>query len=196
MSIDLCRVLVRCVAVAAGALLIAGCAMTDRAPEPKPAFYVSLVPPGSEVDSNVAAGMFSAYRANNGLGPLVVDPVLTRIAKEHAVAMATRRTVGHDVGNGNLNDRARRAGYDYARISENIAGGYHTLAEAFSGWRESSDHRKNMLMRDATHMGIAVAQAPGYKYKVFWAMVVARPDDGAPVVMMGPGNAPYPNPIQ
>lgn len=181
------------VLVAAG---LAACAMTDRAPDPQPAFYRSLVPPGSEVDSQVAAEMFSSYRANNGLGPLAIDPVLTRIAKEHAVAMATRRKVGHDVGQGNLNERARRAGYDYARISENIAGGYHTLAEAFSGWRESSDHRRNMLMRDATHMGIAVAQAPGFKYKVFWAMVIARPDDRQVVVMPGPATGPYPNPAQ
>jgi hypothetical protein len=176
--------------------LSACAAVEERLPEGQPVFYRSLVPPGSEVDSAVAASMFSGYRANHGLGPLAVDPVLTRIAKEHAVAMAARRTVGHDVGNGNLDQRARRAGYDYARINENIAGGYHTLAEAFSGWRDSPDHKKNMLMRDATHMGIAVAQAPGYKYKVFWAMVVARPDDKKTVVLSGPGTGPYPNPLQ
>jgi uncharacterized protein YkwD len=130
--------------------------------------------------------MISGYRKNHGLGPVTIDPVLTQIAKAHASEMARKTKVGHDVGSGNLDVRAKAASYDYARISENIAGGYQTLAEAFSGWRESSDHNKNMLMSSATRIGIAVAQAPGYKYKVFWALVVAEPDLAPTPVLAGP----------
>ena len=50
-----------------------------------------------------------------------------------------------------------------------------TLAEAFSGWRDSPPHRANMLLKDATQMGIAAAYAPGSKYKVFWALILAAP---------------------
>ena len=69
--------------------------------------------------------------------------------------MARKTTVGHDVGDGTLDARARADGYEYARIAENVAGGYQTLAEAFSGWRDSPDHKKNMLMPSATRIGIA-----------------------------------------
>jgi uncharacterized protein YkwD len=60
---------------------------------------------------------------------------------------------------------------------ENIGAGYHTLAEAFSGWRDSPPHRANMLNGNVTKMGIAAAYAPQSKYKVFWSLILARPDE-------------------
>ena len=56
---------------------------------------------------------------------------------------------------------------------ENISAGYHTLAEAFSGWRDSPPHRANMLKGGVTKLGIAASYAPGTKYKVFWTMILA-----------------------
>lgn len=157
-------------------LAVAACSSKPYTPSSEPAFYRSMVPNGAEVDGATAASMISGYRANNRLGPVVLDPALTAIAKDHARAMARANKVGHDLGAGNLDARAARAGYRFERINENIAAGYHTLAEAFSGWRESPDHRRNMLNPHATHMGIAVAQLPGSKYKVFWALVMATPE--------------------
>lgn len=61
--------------------------------------------------------------------------------------------------------------------TENIGAGYHTLAEAFSGWRDSPGHKANMLLRGATHMGIAAVYVPNTKYKVFWALILAAPDE-------------------
>jgi uncharacterized protein YkwD len=186
------------ISVAAG--LLAGCAsrtaVVTYAPPQEPSFYRNLVAPGAEVDGVAAAEMVSGFRANNGLGAVTLDPELTRIAEKHSRAMVRQGKVSHDVGDGQLDARARAQGYRYSRIAENVAGGYHTLAEAFSGWRESPGHRKNMLMPSATRIGIAVAQAPGHKYKVFWTMVVAEPDAGrgservvwgAPVPGMMPG---------
>jgi hypothetical protein len=34
-----------------------------------------------------------------------------------------------------------------------------------------------MLRRDVTQIGIAAAYSPRSKYKVFWALVLASPDD-------------------
>jgi hypothetical protein len=34
-----------------------------------------------------------------------------------------------------------------------------------------------MLLKGATHMGIAAVYAPNSKYKVFWTLIVATPDD-------------------
>ena len=69
-------------------------------------------------------------------------------------------------------ERARRLGY--ADVNANLSAGYHTLAEAFSGWRESAPHDATMLAPRATKMGIATAYAPGSKYKVYWALLTAR----------------------
>ena len=59
---------------------------------------------------------------------------------------------------------------------ENIGAGYHTLAEAFSGWRDSPPHRANMLNGSVTRMGIAAVYTPKSKYKVYWALILATAD--------------------
>ena len=158
-------------AVVAGAIFVSAC--TTTAIPDKPSFYLNLSAPGSEVDAQAAASMISGYRQNNGLGPVTVDPALNAIAKAHAMEMARKTKVGHDVGSGSLDARAKAAGYNYARISENVAGGYQTLAEAFSGWRDSPPHRANMLANNVTKLGIAASYAPNTKYKVFWTLILA-----------------------
>lgn len=65
-----------------------------------------------------------------------------------------------------------RLGYESA--DANLSAGYRTLAEAFSGWRDSPEHNAVMLAPGATRMGIATAYAPGSKYKVYWALLVAK----------------------
>ena len=50
--------------------------------------YRSLAAAGAVVDADAARSMISLYRANKGLGPLVVDPGLQRVAEAQARAMA------------------------------------------------------------------------------------------------------------
>ena len=153
---------------------IAGCA--GEPPPSQPAFYRSLAQPGAELDVSAAESMISGYRRNNALGALSVDAELNRLALAQARAMAARNKLDHNV-DGALMVRIKRSGYDAKLAAENVSAGYHTLAEAFSGWRDSPPHRANLLLRDATRMGIAAVYAPGSKYKVFWALIVAAPDD-------------------
>lgn len=157
-------------------VLLAGCA-SDRDPPAigEPSFYRSMAVSGAQVDTAAAASMLSGYRKNNGLGAVTVDPTLMRLAAEQARAMASRDKLGHDV-NGAFSQRIAGSGYDARAAVENVGAGYHTLAEAFSGWRGSSGHRANMLHRDVTQFGIAAAYAPQSKYKVFWALIMATPD--------------------
>jgi hypothetical protein len=167
-------VAVRRVIAIAGLMVLGGCA-ADRAPPEQPAFYISMAQPGAHLDSAVAASMISGYRTNNGLGAVEVDPVLTQAAEAQAAAMAQRNKLDHNVV-GELGQRIKRSGYDAKLAVENISAGYHTLAEAFSGWRDSPPHRENMLRRGVTKMGIAAVYAPNTKYKVFWALILAAPD--------------------
>ena len=156
------------------ALGLGGCA--SDAPPPQPAFYRSLASPTAQLDAAVAASMISGYRRNNSLGAVELDPELMRLAAEQARVMAARDKLDHNVGK-DFKTRMRGSGFDAKLAAENISAGYHTLAEAFSGWRDSPPHRANMLLKGATRMGIAAVYAPNSKYKVFWTLIVAAPDD-------------------
>ncbi len=156
------------------ALLVAACA-GDLAPG-QPSFYRSLAQPGAGLDAAAAASMISGYRQNNGLGAVTIDPELMKLAATQARAMASRDKLDHNIA-GAFNERMRKSGYDAKGAVENISAGYHTLAEAFSGWRDSPPHRTNMLHKTATRMGIAAVYTPGSKYKVYWTLILAAPEE-------------------
>jgi uncharacterized protein YkwD len=165
----------RFLAVAALALLSA-CAGDRDPPAGEPTFYRSLAESGAQLDAATAASMISGYRTNNGLTAVTVDPELMKLAQAQAQAMASRDKLDHNVIRA-FNDRLKSGGYRAKTAAENIGAGYHTLAEAFSGWRDSPSHRANMLLNGATRMGIAAVYAPKSKFKVFWALILAAPDE-------------------
>jgi uncharacterized protein YkwD len=162
----------------AGLLLAAGLAAcaAEVVPPSKPTFYNDLASPDVALDANAAASMISGYRANNSLEAVTLDPELTRLADAQARAMVARDKLDRNAG-GAFAARLKGSGYDPKRAAENVSAGYHTLAEAFSGWRDSPPHRANMLLKGATKMGIAAVYAPNSKYKVFWCLILAAPDD-------------------
>ncbi|PWB62796.1 MAG: hypothetical protein C3F17_10705 [Bradyrhizobiaceae bacterium] len=161
---------------ALGCAALLGACAGDKPPPSQPAFYRSLAQPGAELDANVAQSMISGYRQNNGLGPVAVDAELMRLAHEHTRAMVEKNRLEHNLGRP-FQERLRRGGYDAKVAVENVSAGYHTLAEAFSGWRDSPPHKANMLNRNVTRMGIAAIYAPNSKYKVFWTLILAAPDE-------------------
>mgnify|MGYP001544582405 CR=1 FL=1 len=156
-------------------LALAGCG-TNEVPKQEPSFYRNLAQPGAQLDAAAAASMISGYRTNNGLDAVTLDPELTRLAEAQAVIMAKRDKLDHATGKPFV-VRLKASGYDAKLAAENIGAGYHTLAEAFSGWRDSPPHRANMLLKGATRMGIAAIYTPTSKYKVYWALILAAPDD-------------------
>jgi uncharacterized protein YkwD len=161
--------------VCLSALGLFGCA--DNGPPPgQPSFYRDLAQTGAALDADAAQSMISGYRGNNGLGPVTIDPELMRLANEQAGAMAARDKLDHDAAHP-FAERIRKSGFDASVAVENIGAGYHTLAEAFSGWRDSPPHRANMLNSGVTRMGIAAVYTPKSKYKVYWALILAAPDD-------------------
>ena len=162
------------IATALALLGFSGCAGDAPLPTGQPSFYRNLAE-GGQLDPAAAQSMISGYRANNGLGAVTLDPALMKLAEEHSRNMAARDKLDHDVGKA-FNQRIRGARFDAKAAVENVSAGYHTLAEAFSGWRESPPHRATMLSKDATRMGIAAVYSAKSKYKVFWTLILA-PDD-------------------
>jgi uncharacterized protein YkwD len=151
-------------------LLLAGCA--SEAPVATPAMYVNMAEPGARLDPAAAASMISQYRQNNGLGGVVIDPALIKLAEQQSQAMASQNNLDHDV-KAPLPKRLNASGYPATLAVENVSAGYHTLAEAFSGWRDSPPHKANMLKNGVTKLGIAASYAPNTKYKVFWTLILA-----------------------
>jgi uncharacterized protein YkwD len=156
-------------------LALAGCG-TNEVPKEEPSFYRNLAQPGAQLDAAAAASMISGYRTNNGLAAVTLDPELTRLAEAQATIMAKRDKLDHSAGKPFV-VRLKASGYDAKLAAENVGAGYHTLAEAFSGWRDSPPHRANMLLKGATRMGIAAIYTSTSKYKVYWALILAAPDD-------------------
>ena len=156
-------------------LLLGACAA--EAPVATPAMYVNMAEPGAKLDPVVAASMISQYRANNGLGSVVIDPELTRLAEAQSQTMAAKNKLDHDA-KAPLAQRLNASGYPATVAVENVSAGYHTLAEAFSGWRDSPPHRANMLKSGVTKLGIAASYAPNTKYQVFWTLIMASTDKG------------------
>jgi uncharacterized protein YkwD len=155
---------------------VSGCATDAPLPTGEPTFYKNLAQ-GGQLDPAAAQSMISGYRANNGLGAVSIDPDLMKLAEEHSRTMAARDKLDHDAGKA-FNQRIRGGRFDAKVAVENVSAGYHTLAEAFSGWRDSPPHRANMLNRNVTRIGIAAVYSPKSKYKVFWTLILAAPDGG------------------
>lgn len=133
----------------------------------QPAFYRPLASPSAQVDQEAARATISAYRLNRGLKALTLDPALSAAAQAEARQMAAAdRPASADAVKARLAKEGTRA-------SVNVSAGYRTLAEAFSGWRESAQHDRTMLDPAGGRIGIATAYAPGSKYQVYWVLVVA-----------------------
>ena len=158
-----------------GVAMLSGCADNPPPPSEQPSFYKDLAQPDATLDADAAQALISSYRSSNGLPPVTIDPELMRLASDQAQAMAARDKLDHDVGRP-FQDRIQRSGFDASVAVENIGAGYHTLAEAFSGWRDSPPHRANMLKNGVTKLGIAASYAPNTKYKVFWTLILASSD--------------------
>ncbi|MHC2865991.1 hypothetical protein ACVIYH_007069 [Bradyrhizobium diazoefficiens] len=77
-------------------LLLAGCA-GNEAPVQQPSMYADMAVPGAKLDAPAAAVMISQYRQNNGLGTVVIDPDLMRLAESQSQAMAAANKMDHDV---------------------------------------------------------------------------------------------------
>src|SRR4029450_11594884 len=79
-----------------GLLLLAGCSADVKLPE-QPTMYTDMSKPGATLDTVGAAIMIWQYRRNNGLGTVVVDPELTKLAEQQSQAMAARNKMDHNV---------------------------------------------------------------------------------------------------
>jgi hypothetical protein len=115
------------------------------------------------------ADMISDYRLRHGERRVSLDAKLTRIAREQAAAMAAKDTLDHDVLRG-FSARINSAGA--GRAAENIAYGYDSFPKTLNQWIESAGHRKNLLLHDASRVGVASVKS-STTGRIYWAMEIA-----------------------
>jgi uncharacterized protein YkwD len=113
--------------------------------------------------------MISKFRAQHGEGRVTPDSTLTRIAHDQAAAMAAKDQLDHDVLGG-FNSRVSPAGA--GRAAENIAYGYDNFPKTLDLWINSSGHRRNLLLHNASRVGVASARSSSTG-RTYWVMVIA-----------------------
>ncbi|HVS33449.1 MAG TPA: CAP domain-containing protein [Thermoanaerobaculia bacterium] len=128
-------------------------------------------------DSLSAAAIVAATnreRAAHGLAPLRLNSKLSLAAGDRITDMFHQRYFDHVAPDGTQPFVwARRRGYSYSLIGENLAVGYPTAQRVVTGWMNSPGHRQNILQRGFDEVGIAVSSgAPlrGYSGPTIVAM--------------------------
>lgn len=130
----------------------------------------------TSLDAEKARELINKYRKEKGLKPLKLDAELTAAAKAHSRDLAKWDRISHYGSDGsNPWDRVKRTGYRARLAAENVGTGQVDFQEVLRGWEESPGHNKNLLLADASHMGIALVQDPKSEFKSFWTLVIAAP---------------------
>lgn len=105
---------------------------------------------------------------------LVSNAALDAAAQAHSGEMAALRYFSHTGMDGSLvGERARRAGYSWQHIGENIASGMRTPQEAVAGWVDSPGHCANLMNPAFTALGSGYGKSAATGI-VFWTQVLGR----------------------
>lgn len=145
--------------------------------------------------------MTNAFRAENRLGAVRINPELNKAAKAYATFLAKSGKFAHEADGRQPSDRTESAGYRHCIVAENLAMNQHSLGfatrdlafRAVDGWKNSPSHRAAMLNPHVTDIGVGVAQAGDKDPKFLSVQLFGRPESlkftfkvenraGAPIV--------------
>lgn len=108
--------------------------------------------------------------------PVAWNEKIALSALAHSRDMANRNYFSHEAKDGSKADtRARREGYNWRRIGENIATGQGAPKQTVSGWLASPGHCANIMNRNFTEMGAAYAINPKSETVIYWTQVFGTP---------------------
>jgi uncharacterized protein YkwD len=133
-------------------------------------FVLGLLVTTTLAAAEEAAAIISQYRQAHGLSAVRTDAQLTAAAGRQAQAMAKSGVLDHNVAGAFA---TRMADVPVGRAGENIAQGTKTWAETIQLWESSPGHNGNLLLPDATHVGVAVAYND-QTHEAFRAMIIGR----------------------
>ena len=129
----------------------------------------------SKINLRQAERYINQVRARHGAGPVRMEVRLVEAALRHSLMMARKGKMAHQFGFGTrFKDRIKKAGIRGA-AAENVGAGYSSIESVIDGWLRSPGHRRNLLNRKLTHIGMAAAVNPASKYRTYWTLILARP---------------------
>ena len=112
---------------------------------------------------------------------------LETAARAHNTHMASTGCFSHDTNaisppfpgcrDGTPCSRAVAAGYRYARIGENIAGGmqFSSVDAVVQAWLESAGHCANLMDAQMTELGADRLDSSTARLRILWTQVFGRP---------------------
>lgn len=154
-------------------LTLAGCA---GSPAAKNLSGARLPLSQVKLEPETARTMINRYRTSRGLKPLTMERKLTQAAAYHSSDLARVDKISHTGTDGsNPWKRVKRTGYQPLLAAENVGAGQRSFEEVLQGWKDSPGHNKNLLLADATQMGIALKTNPKSRYQTFWTLVLGTP---------------------
>jgi uncharacterized protein YkwD len=133
-------------------------------------FVIGLLVTTTLAQAEDAAALISQYRRAHGLPAVRTDAQLTAVAERQARAMAKSGVMDHNVAGAFA---ARVADVPVGAAGENLAEGTKSWAETIQRWATSAGHNANLLLPDATHIGVGVAYNE-QTHEAFWALVIGR----------------------
>ena len=114
-------------------------------------------------------------RARQGLPPVTPDPVLAKVAAQHACDMARRGRMTHFGSTAKMpSDRAKSMNYQPRIIAENIAAGPYDLNRVLAEWNRSQGHLDNIMQPMVQDYGIGHAVGADGRTRYWSAVYAAR----------------------
>lgn len=122
-------------------------------------------------------------REREKLGNVKPDKALTAAARAYALYLAKTDSFSHTADGQQPAARAQASGYRLCQIAENLAltensdgfAAKDLATQTLEGWLNSPGHRANLLARNVTDIGVAVARVGGTYPKYVIVQLVGRP---------------------
>lgn len=117
----------------------------------------------------------NAYRQQNNRAPLKLHSALQQAAQSHGEDLAQRQQLSHTGSQTRtIRERLQKAGYTRRGgiVAENLGRHQKTPQQLVSGWHRSPPHKRNLLLKEANHLGTGCA--PDKNGKIYWVAVFAR----------------------
>lgn len=124
-------------------------------------------PPAGDWPAQLLA-LHNQSRRAAGLSSLTADPLLARVAQDHAAWMESTRMLAHSEGELSPFDRLDRVGYRYREAGENIAFSQPDAVSVHAAWMSSPGHRANILGPSFSQVGFG-------RVNTWWCAVFGRP---------------------
>ncbi|KGX87343.1 SafA/ExsA family spore coat assembly protein [Pontibacillus litoralis] len=115
----------------------------------------------------------NAERAKYGLPALRGNWELSRVARYKSRDMRDNNYFSHTSPvYGSPFQMMRNFNISYEKAAENIAAGQTSPQQVVQGWMDSSGHRKNILDKNVTHIGVGYAKGGSYGH--YWTQMFLK----------------------